>query len=66
MGPIEQRILRRHSEIYFNRCSLGPYRLANRIVMAPLTRSRASQDGGSDFLNGGILRAACLRRANHR
>jgi len=25
--------------------SLGPYRLANRIVMAPLTRSRASEDG---------------------
>jgi len=24
---------------------LGPYRLANRIVMAPLTRSRARQDG---------------------
>jgi len=24
---------------------LGPYRLANRIVMAPLTRSRASEDG---------------------
>jgi N-ethylmaleimide reductase len=24
---------------------LGPYQLANRIVMAPLTRSRAGQDG---------------------
>ncbi len=24
---------------------LGPYKLANRIVMAPLTRSRAGADG---------------------
>ena len=29
----------------FQPVSLGPYRLANRIVMAPLTRSRASEDG---------------------
>ncbi len=50
----------------FQPVSLGPYRLANRIVMAPLTRSRASEDGVSDFLNGGILRAARLRRAHHR
>ena len=29
----------------FQPVRLGPYQLANRIVMAPLTRSRASQDG---------------------
>ena len=29
----------------FQSMALGPYRLANRIVMAPLTRSRASVDG---------------------
>ena len=29
----------------FQPVRLGPYRLANRIVMAPLTRSRASEDG---------------------
>lgn len=33
-----------HSDL-FEPVSLGPYRLANRIVMAPLTRSRASEDG---------------------
>ena len=33
-----------HSDL-FQPVSLGPYRLANRIVMAPLTRSRASEDG---------------------
>ena len=33
-----------HSDL-FQPVSLGPYRLANRIVMAPLTRSRASADG---------------------
>jgi N-ethylmaleimide reductase len=29
----------------FEPVRLGPYRLANRIVMAPLTRSRAGEDG---------------------
>jgi N-ethylmaleimide reductase len=29
----------------FQLVSFGPYRLANRIVMAPLTRSRAGADG---------------------
>jgi N-ethylmaleimide reductase len=29
----------------FQPVRLGPYELANRIVMAPLTRSRASEDG---------------------
>jgi N-ethylmaleimide reductase len=29
----------------FQPVRLGPYRLANRIVMAPLTRSRATEDG---------------------
>jgi N-ethylmaleimide reductase len=29
----------------FQPAQLGPYRLANRIVMAPLTRSRAGEDG---------------------
>jgi len=29
----------------FRSARLGPYQLANRIVMAPLTRSRASEDG---------------------
>ncbi len=29
----------------FQPVRLGPYQLANRIVMAPLTRSRASEDG---------------------
>jgi len=29
----------------FQPVRLGPYRLANRIVMAPLTRSRAGEDG---------------------
>lgn len=29
----------------FEPCTLGPYRLANRIAMAPLTRSRARSDG---------------------
>jgi N-ethylmaleimide reductase len=29
----------------FRPARLGPYQLANRIVMAPLTRSRASEDG---------------------
>lgn len=29
----------------FEAVALGPYRLANRIVMAPLTRSRAGSDG---------------------
>ncbi len=33
-----------HSDL-FQPVFLGPYRLANRIVMAPLTRSRASEDG---------------------
>jgi N-ethylmaleimide reductase len=33
-----------HSDL-FDSVRLGPYRLANRIVMAPLTRSRAGQDG---------------------
>lgn len=30
----------------FEPVRLGPYQLANRIVMAPLTRSRAGEDGG--------------------
>ena len=29
----------------FRPVRLGPYQLTNRIVMAPLTRSRASKDG---------------------
>ncbi len=29
----------------FQPARLGPYQLANRIVMAPLTRSRAGEDG---------------------
>ena len=29
----------------FGPVQLGPYRLANRVVMAPLTRSRSSEDG---------------------
>ena len=29
----------------FQPVRLGPYQLANRIVMAPLTRSRAGEDG---------------------
>ena len=29
----------------FEPVRLGPYQLANRIVMAPLTRSRAGEDG---------------------
>ena len=29
----------------FQPVRLGPYHLANRIVMAPLTRSRAGEDG---------------------
>jgi len=29
----------------FRPARLGPYSLANRIVMAPLTRSRADADG---------------------
>jgi len=29
----------------FQPVRLGPYQLANRIVMAPLTRSRAGDDG---------------------
>ena len=29
----------------FDPVQLGPYRLANRIVMAPLTRSRAGDAG---------------------
>jgi N-ethylmaleimide reductase len=29
----------------FRPVRLGPYQLANRIVMAPLTRSRAGEDG---------------------
>ncbi len=29
----------------FRPAPLGPYQLANRIVMAPLTRSRAGEDG---------------------
>lgn len=29
----------------FQPVQLGPYHLANRIVMAPLTRSRAGEDG---------------------
>jgi 2,4-dienoyl-CoA reductase-like NADH-dependent reductase (Old Yellow Enzyme family) len=33
-----------HSDL-FQPVRLGPYQLANRIVMAPLTRSRASEDG---------------------
>jgi N-ethylmaleimide reductase len=33
-----------HSDL-FQPVFVGPYRLANRIVMAPLTRSRASEDG---------------------
>ncbi len=33
-----------HSDLFQPVC-VGPYRLANRIVMAPLTRSRASEDG---------------------
>ena len=33
-----------HSDL-FQPVQLGPYQLANRIVMAPLTRSRAGADG---------------------
>jgi N-ethylmaleimide reductase len=33
------------SDDLFQPVQLGRYRLANRIVMAPLTRSRASADG---------------------
>ena len=33
-----------HSDL-FQPARLGPYQLANRIVMAPLTRSRASENG---------------------
>ncbi len=33
-----------HSDL-FQPVFVGPYRLANRIVMAPLTRSRAGEDG---------------------
>ncbi len=35
---------RPHSDL-FQPVWLGPYHLANRIVMAPLTRSRAGADG---------------------
>lgn len=40
MSTIRERV----SDL-FDPCSLGPLRLANRIVMAPLTRSRAAADG---------------------
>jgi N-ethylmaleimide reductase len=33
-----------HSDL-FQPVRLGPYKLANRVVMAPLTRSRAGEDG---------------------
>ncbi len=32
-----------HSDL-FQPVSLGPYRLANRIIMAPLTRQRLSSE----------------------
>ena len=35
----------------FQPFQLGPYKLANRIVMAPLTRSRAGQGGIPTALN---------------
>jgi hypothetical protein len=34
----------------FQPVRLGPYRLANRIVMAPLTRSRAGTDGAASSI----------------
>jgi len=34
----------------FEPCDLGPIRLANRIVMAPMTRSRASHNNAPDAL----------------
>ncbi len=53
----------------FQPVSLEPYRLANRIVMAPLTRSRASEDGVPNSLmveyyaqraSAGLIITECL------
>jgi N-ethylmaleimide reductase len=46
----------------FEPVQLGSYWLRNRIVMAPLTRSRADSDGVPTPLMVRILRAARLRR----
>lgn len=43
MADSAERIQTRHD--LFQPVQLGPYQLANRIVMAPLTRSRAGEDG---------------------
>ena len=44
---------------------LGALELPNRIVMAPLTRNRASLGQCAEFAGSEILRAACSRRAHH-
>ena len=55
----------------FQPVSLGPHRLANRIVMAPLTRSRAREDGVPNSLmveyyaqraSAGLIITECLSR----
>jgi hypothetical protein len=56
---------RTHSDL-FQPVWLGPYRLANRIAMAPLTRSRAGADGVPHPLMAELLRAAQLGRLDHR
>ena len=38
-------VLETKTEKLFEPCQLGPYTLPHRIVMAPLTRSRAGQPG---------------------
>ena len=40
----ERADMQTHTDL-FQPAQLGPYQLANRIVMAPLTRSRAGEDG---------------------
>jgi N-ethylmaleimide reductase len=47
----------------FSRFTLGWLTLRNRIVMAPLTRSRSSEEGVPPDFCSGVLCATGLRRA---
>ena len=50
----------------FQPVRLGPLTLPNRIVMAPLTRSRAGTGDVPGALNADLLRPARQRRADHQ
>ena len=49
----------------FTPLKLGALELRNRVVMAPMTRSRAGEDGSAHRHYGGLLQPACYRRTDH-